>query len=147
MQAANSLFEVGGGLYLIITCVNILIQPFVATWGNRCITLETGRENWSETRFQILGHHLGVCDGQDKLEFVGQLPLSHGDLYEYPHVLVAQSCLTLYDPVSCSPPGSTVKGIVQARILERVAFPFSRASSRPRDGTRVSGIAGGFFTI
>ena len=42
--------------------------------------------------------------------------------------------------------GCTVPGIVQARILEWVAFPFSRGSSQPRDQTQVSRIAGGFFT-
>ena len=41
----------------------------------------------------------------------------------------------------------TVHGILQARILEWVAFPFSRGSSQPRDRTQVSRIAGGFFTI
>ena len=46
-----------------------------------------------------------------------------------------------------SPPGSSVYGIFQARILEWVAIPFSRGSSPPRDQTRVSCIAGGFFTI
>ena len=56
-------------------------------------------------------------------------------------VEVAQSCPTLCDPMDC-----TVHGILQARILEWVAFPFSRGSSRPRDGTQVSRIAGGFFT-
>ena len=61
-------------------------------------------------------------------------------------VLVAQSCLTLFDPMNCSPPGSSVRGIFQARILEWVVIPFSRASSRPRDRTWVSCIAGGFFT-
>jgi len=40
----------------------------------------------------------------------------------------------------------TVHGILQARILEWVAFPFSRGSSRPRDQTQVCWIAGGFFT-
>ena len=40
-----------------------------------------------------------------------------------------QSCLTLYDPMDCSPPGSSVHGILQARILELVAMPFSRGSS------------------
>ena len=40
----------------------------------------------------------------------------------------------------------TVHGILQARILEWVAFPFSRGSSQPRDHTQVSSIAGGFFT-
>ena len=48
-------------------------------------------------------------------------------------VLVAQSCLTLCNPIDCSSPGSSVHGILQARILEWVAFPFSRGSSQPRD--------------
>ena len=54
---------------------------------------------------------------------------------------VIPSCLTVCDPMD-----STDHGILQARILEWVAFPFSRGSSRPRDGTQVSHIAGGFFT-
>ena len=62
-------------------------------------------------------------------------------------VLVAQSCPTLCDPMDCSPPGSSVHGILQARILERVAIPFSRGSSRLRDGTQVSSIAGRFFIV
>ena len=41
----------------------------------------------------------------------------------------AQSCLTLWDPMDCSPPGSSVHGILQARILEWVAMPPSRGSS------------------
>ena len=51
------------------------------------------------------------------------------------------------DPMDCSPPGSSVHGIFQARILEWVVIPFSRGSSWPRDGTRFSSIAGGFFTV
>ena len=54
---------------------------------------------------------------------------------------VSQSCLTFYDPKDY-----TVHGILQARILEWVAFPFSRGSSQPRDRTQVSHIAGGFYT-
>ena len=50
------------------------------------------------------------------------------------------------DPMDCSPPGSSVHGILQARILEWVAIPFSRGSSKPRDRTQVSCIAGRFFT-
>ena len=46
-------------------------------------------------------------------------------------MLVAQSCPTLCDPMDHSPPGSSVHGILQARILEQVAIPFSRGSSRP----------------
>ena len=44
-------------------------------------------------------------------------------------VLVAQLCLTLYDPMNCSLPGSSIHGILQARILEWVAIPFSSGSS------------------
>ena len=54
---------------------------------------------------------------------------------------------TLCNPVDRSPPGSSVPGILQARILEWVAMPLSRGSSHPRDQTHVSCIAGGFFTI
>ena len=50
------------------------------------------------------------------------------------------------DPMDCSSPGSSVDGILQARILEWVAIPFSRGSSRPRDRSWVSCIAGRFFT-
>ena len=56
-------------------------------------------------------------------------------------VKAAWSCPTLCDPVVC-----TVHGILQARILEWVAFPFSRGSSQLRDQTQFSCTAGGFFT-
>ena len=56
-------------------------------------------------------------------------------------VKVAQLC-----PTICNPMDYTVHGILQARILEWVAFPFSRGSSQPRDQTQVSHIAGRFFT-
>ena len=61
-------------------------------------------------------------------------------------VLVAQSCLTLR-PIDCSLPNSSVHGILQARILEWVAIPFSWGTSRPRYLTQVSRISGRFFTI
>ena len=60
---------------------------------------------------------------------------------------VAQSCLTLRDPVDCSLPGSSVYGIFQARILEWVAISFSRVSPWPRDQTQVSCTASRLFTI
>ena len=56
-------------------------------------------------------------------------------------VLVAQSCPTLWNTLDCSPPVSSVHGILQARILEWVASSFSRGSSQPRDRTQVSCIA------
>ena len=49
-----------------------------------------------------------------------------------------QSCLTLCDPMDCIPPGSSVHGILQARILEWVTISFSRGPSQPRDSIWVS---------
>ena len=62
-------------------------------------------------------------------------------------VLVAQSCLTLCNPMDCSLPGSSIHGIFQARILEWVTIPFSRGTSQPRDWTQISCIVGRFFTV
>ena len=55
---------------------------------------------------------------------------------------VAQSCPTLCDPMDCSPPGSSIHGIFQARVLEWGAISFYRESSQPRDRTLVSRITG-----
>ena len=62
-------------------------------------------------------------------------------------VFFAQLCPTLCDPMDYSLPGSSVHGILKARILEWVAIPFSRGSSRPRDQTPVFCTAIGFFTV
>ena len=83
--------------------------------------------------------HLEVHEGRDH-----NLSLF---LHESVKVLAAQSCPTLCDPMDTSPPGSSVHGLLQARILKWVAIPFSRGSCWPRDWTWVSCIAGGLFTI
>ena len=62
-------------------------------------------------------------------------------------MLVAQSCSILCNLTDCSPPGSSVYGLLQARLPEWVARCFFRASSQPRDQTWVSCTAGRFFTI
>ena len=54
-------------------------------------------------------------------------------IYESEWVKVAQLCQTLWNPMECSFPGPSVHGILQARILEWVAIPFSRGSSPPKD--------------
>ena len=54
------------------------------------------------------------------------------------HAKSLQSYQSLHNPMACSPPGSSVHGILQARTLEWVAMLSSRGSSRPGDGTRVS---------
>ena len=61
-------------------------------------------------------------------------------------VLVAQLYQTFCNLMDCSPPDSSDYGILQARILEWVAMPFSRRASQPRDRTPVSHIIGRFFT-
>ena len=68
------------------------------------------------------------------------------DFFFYSSHLVTQSGPTLCDPKDCNPPGFSVHGLLQARILGWVAISFSRGSSRPRDRTPVSCIAGRFFT-
>ena len=67
-----------------------------------------------------------------------------GGMNVYAHS-ITQSCPTLCDPMDCSPPGSSVHGILQARILDWVAIS-SKGSSRLRDWTHISCIVGGFFT-
>ena len=69
------------------------------------------------------------------------MEMGSGQLNTQVKVKVIQSCPTLCDSVDY-----TIHGILQARILESVAFPFSRGSSQSRDRTQVSRIAGGFFT-
>ena len=70
-------------------------------------------------------------------------PLSNSRIF---HRLVAKSCLTPGDPMDWGLPGSSVHGILQAGILEWVAFLFSKGSSQLRDWTRVSCLTGRFFT-
>ena len=82
----------------------------------------------SQKKTNIIWHHLYVESKESESE-------------------VAQSCLTLFDPVDCSLPGSSIHGILQARILEWVAISFSRGSSRPRYQTWISCIAGRHFTL
>ena len=78
----------------------------------------------------------GVTKSQTRLSDWTELIPVH----QYACMLI-QLCLTLCDPTDCSPPGSSVHGILQARILEWVAMPFSRGSFPPRDRTRVSYIS------
>ena len=76
--------------------------------------------NWSQSHHGLSSQYSGSCSCEVK---------------------VAQLCPTL-----CISMNYTVHGILQARILEWIAFPFSRGSFRPRNRTGVSCVAGGFFT-
>ena len=83
------------------------------------------------------GQCQGGAEGQDA-QTGNRVRGSWGTLDAHVHAKSLQSCLTLCDPMDGSPPGSSVHGVLRARILEWVAIPFSRGSSRPRDWTRVS---------
>ena len=73
--------------------------------------------------------------------------LRHWWCWELKERKVAQSCLTLCDPMDCSLPNSCVHGIFQAIVLEWIAISFSMVSSQPRDQTRVSCIVDRRFTV
>ena len=106
---------------------------------------------------------LGGGDGQGSLACCSPWGLKDSDMAEWlkwaerkeyvgdqisflPLCVHTLSHLTLCDPVDCSPPGSFVHRISQARILEWISMPSSRGSSWPRDQTFVACIAGRFFT-
>ena len=95
---------------------------------------DTGRQQASCTRFPSTG-----VPGQ---------PTCYWNKMKVPVASVGRSVVSDFcDPMDCSLPGSSAHGILQARILEWIAIPFSRGSSWPRDRTWVSCIAGRCFTI
>ena len=87
-------------------------------------------------RFHVLRSHLPPTTG--RLAFPWSNGLTGGWAWACVPAQSLQSCLTLCDPVDCSPLGSSVLGILQARVLQWVAMLSSRGSSRPRDWTHVS---------
>ena len=76
------------------------------------------------TDFECWSSKVTACDSQ----------------YACKHAQLLQSCPTLCDPMDCSPPGSSVHGILQARIPEWVTIPFSRGSSWPRGWTQADSL-------
>ena len=102
---------------------------------------------WKKYMENLLEKHASHCwfslKGRNVYEFFLPINVCESEV----KVLVAQPCPTLWDPMDCSQPGSSVCGILQARILEQAAIPFSGGSSAPRDQTQVSCIAGRFFPI
>ena len=84
--------------------------------------------------------------GQQWISWLGDI-IDSEDIERKRESEVAQSCLTLCNPMDCSLPGSSIHGIFQARILEWFDISFSRGSSQPGDRTQVSFIAGRYFTI
>ena len=85
---------------------------------------------WMCFSMLFLAYLADLCKVNDSLQHIGEVK-----------VKVTESCPTL-----CNPMDYAVHGILQARILEWVTFPFSRGSSQPRDQIQVSLMAGRFFT-
>ena len=100
------------------------------------------------SREESLGTLWKECGLWNQTEWIGVLAFFFFSLLVimWSEVKVIQLCLTLWDAIDCSAPGSSLHGILQARVLECVAIPFSRGSSQPRDWTQVSHTAGWFFT-
>ena len=107
----------------------------------------TSHSRMSGSRWVIIPSWLsGLCVFlKNTLEMFKKLYINIVEFYV--KVKVTQLCPTLCHPTDCSPPGSSVQGIHQARILEWVPIPFSRGSSWPKDRTQVSCTAGRFFTV
>ena len=115
----------------------LLVVNRMVRWGTTDGRSDWGRAGRIERDRPWAGKLLQRSD-PDKIIIV----LKYESESEFP-----QSCPTLWDPMDCSQPGSSIQGILQARILEWVAISFSRGSSRPRDQTQVSCIVGRRFTI
>ena len=103
--------------------------------------------------YSVTHTHTGFPGGSDGKESACDAATNTTTIYTCvcvcAHAKSLQLCLTLCDPMDYSPPGSSVHGILQARILEREAIPFSRGSSRPRDQIQSlmsPALAGRFFS-
>ena len=107
-----------------------------------CHSVMSDWEKEMATNSSILAWRIPWTEEPDGLPSMGLHRVGH-DWSD----LAAAAPLTLCNPMDCSPPGSSLHGNLQARILEWVASPFSRGSSWPRDQTWVSCIAGRCFTV
>ena len=124
-------------IYICIVVVQSLshVWLFITPWTVACQTSLSSTISWSLLRFMSIelmmpSNHCILC----------------GPILLCVCTKSLQSCLTLCDAMDCSPPGSSVHGILQAWILKWVAMPSSRGSSWLRDQTCISCIAGQFFT-
>ena len=121
--------------------------PVIKHNGPRLLTLlkTFGLYNSAHSSFpsSLFINLFSACDAHQcpALALYRSHPLPDWALCSLISLKLAQSCLTLCDPMDY-----TVHGILQARILEWLVFPFFRGSSQPRDRTQVSCIAGEFFT-
>ena len=95
-------------------------------WGTVSLECVRAPESFLQSPYMLKWERISICCLQS--------------MYLMWEVSVTQLCPTLWDPTDCSPAGSSVHGILQARILEWVAMPFSRGSSESRDQAWVSSV-------
>ena len=111
------------------SCAKCCLQ--ISQWGAQSLSLQLAKEK-AHTQMTTTTGQLKVC-------LLNRHCISHSS-----HLMKSESPQSC--PILCGPMDYTVHGILQARILEWVAFPFSRRPSQPRDRTQVSHIADRFFT-
>ena len=108
---------------------------------------EDALEKGLATHSIILAWRIPWTEEPSGLQSMGSQELDMAEQLSIAQLLLSQSCPTLCNPMGCSLPGSSVHGILQARIMELVAMPSSRGSSQPGFQTCVSYIScngGGF---
>ena len=121
-------FLIGSFIYLVLSCrsclcifeINFLLVPLFANIFSRLFTLPIVSLVLQKL-LSLIRSYLFIFGFSADIQWNITQPQSESE--------VTQSCPTLYDPMDCSPPGSSVHGISQARILKWVAISFSRGSS------------------
>ena len=136
---------------LLFNCLQMLVTQFCSTLWNLTDCSLLGFSVHGILQARILGwvafpFSRGSSQSRDQtcISCTGRGILYHWGIRE---AQATQLCPILCDPMDCNLLGFSVHGILQARILEWVAIPFSRGSSWPRDWSLVSHVAGRFFTI
>ena len=114
-----------------LSSVQLLVTPWTAAYQAPPSLGFSRQESWCHCLLLLCAY---VC------VYIYTHTHTHTHTYIYTGLCapLLQLCLTLWDPMDCSPPGSSVHGILQARILEWVTMPFSRESPQPTDQTGIS---------
>ena len=136
------------GQFSSISHVQLIVTPWIAT--HQTSLSITNSQSLLRLMFiesVMPSSHLILCRLVFSLKVMSTVNQSHDYTHSTAcvHAQLCQPCPALSDPLDCSPPGPSVHGTSQARILEWMVISFSRGSSRPRDRTPISCIVGRFL--
>ena len=139
-------------IYIWISLVAQMVKhlPTVRETWVRSLGQEDPLEKEMATHSSTLAWKIPWTEERSRLQSMGSQRVGHDwatSLHIYIYICLLSHVHLFLNPMDCSLSGSSVHRILQARILEWVAIPFSRESSQPRDWTWVSYITGRFFTI